>query len=97
MLDAERQLVNGATWIVSSTLNRASHSRKDLMPLPDIANYLMLSVVNSEFEFHISQLVWAGTLSDKCIIIVRSIGIKGWPFFDAQSCLRAIEIKNILI
>jgi len=42
MLNAEHQLVNGARWIVSSTLNRASHSRKDLMPLPDITNYLML-------------------------------------------------------
>jgi len=33
MLDAEHQLVNGARWIASSALNRASHNRKDLMPL----------------------------------------------------------------
>jgi hypothetical protein len=42
---AEHQFVNGATCMVSYTRNRASYARKDLMPLPDIANYLMLSIV----------------------------------------------------
>jgi hypothetical protein len=31
--------------MATSTLNRASHNRKDLMPFPDIEDYLMLSVV----------------------------------------------------
>ena len=45
MPDAEAQSVNGATCMVTSILNRASHMGKDLMPLHDIANYLMLAVV----------------------------------------------------
>jgi hypothetical protein len=34
MRDSEPQFVNGATCRVTSILNRASHNRKDLMPLP---------------------------------------------------------------
>ena len=45
MPDAELQFVNGTTYMVTSILNRAGHGRKDLIPFPDIANYLMLSVV----------------------------------------------------
>ena len=46
MLNAQPQFVNGTRCMVTSILNRASHGRKNLMRLPDIANYLMLSVVN---------------------------------------------------
>jgi hypothetical protein len=45
MLDAELQFVNRITCMVTSILNRAGHGRKDLMPFPHIANYLMLSVI----------------------------------------------------
>ena len=33
MFEAEPQLVNGATYMATSILERAIHSRKDLMPL----------------------------------------------------------------